>query len=40
MSLQILGTIFATYYSCHHSYKLDSSNRFVYLITELIGKKR
>ena len=39
MSLQSLSTIFVTYFRWHHRYKLDGSNRFVCLITELIGNK-
>jgi hypothetical protein len=31
MSLQISGTIFLMYFSWHHSYKLDNSNRSVCL---------
>ena len=36
MSLQT----FVTYVSWHHRYKLDGSNRFVCLITEVMGNKR
>jgi hypothetical protein len=40
MSLQILSTILAQYFNWHRSYKKDSSNTFVCLVTELIGNSK